>query len=167
MTEARVILNWACNLDCEYCCNKIPAIKEQFKPLPDPEILEQYDVIKISGGEPTLFPTRIQELLRWLKPSTKVYLYSNGYDVQAWLDFYEHGGWGVTYTPHSDIDWEAIKTVRAYGFPLRVRLKAEIAVPAMPWLLELGCTVDVFKVSDSVDGCEVDEDRLDASETIF
>jgi len=47
MKECRVIVTWDCNLKCEYCCNDYPGVKDTFKPLEDPAVLDSYDIIKI------------------------------------------------------------------------------------------------------------------------
>jgi len=140
-------------------------MKDTFKRLDDPGILENYDVIKISGGEPTLCPSKIQSIQKWARTGAKVYMYSNGADIDVWVKFYEDGGWGVTYSPHTSIDWEACKRVRAHGFPLRVHLKSGVYEEhIITWLTDIGCTVDLWTegVCDTVP-----EDRWDASELIF
>lgn len=165
LKECRVILTWDCNLECEYCCNKYPEIKSSFKPLTDPGILEQYDIVKISGGEPTLYDNDLYALMGWVRSDTKMYLYTNGNTIHPLIKFYEMGGWGVNYSPHSGINFELVREVCGHGFPLRVRLqKGEYSGKDFSLLRNHGCKVDLWAIGE----CDtVTEDRWDGSKTIF
>ena len=162
---ASVILNWDCNLKCSYCCHATQKVRDTYKPLDDPGKLDAYSEVLISGGEPTLHPERLLELMRWKSPDAKVYLYTNGNDYTAVIQFMDAGGTGVCYSPHGEIDWFFIDHLRAYNIPLRVRFVGTKPYGKQAEALKLcGCEVDCKGIDQHN---IVSEDRWDASKTIL
>ena len=82
MTEKdtlRILVSWACNLRCSYCCNEQPRFREQFKSVVLSDIdFSQYKRICISGGEPLLYPDRIRAIAECIRKDQIVILYTNG-----------------------------------------------------------------------------------------
>lgn len=84
--ECRVLITTECNNDCSYCCNKLPEIKQTFKMDTMDNFIENtcknYEVIKISGGEPMLCFTKLTKLVTGIKcrnENAEIYLYTNGH----------------------------------------------------------------------------------------
>jgi len=76
MRIARVIVTWKCDKDCDLCCNKNLPVQPQPCTIED---LQGYDQVLITGGEPMLYPARLEEIIKKLRaqaPENKVYLYS-------------------------------------------------------------------------------------------
>lgn len=79
----RALVDWKCNLSCSYCCNDIPRFREQIKPVAFADIdWQKYPNVCISGGEPLLFPERVERVCRAARSSFKV-LYTNGIFLSA------------------------------------------------------------------------------------
>lgn len=108
MKKARIIVTEKCNRNCEGCYNKDWKYEPPIE-LEDFNILEEYDEIIITGGEPLLYPTQLQTFLStlWKKDTLsekKFYLYSADctkilelIDIITLLD-------GLTFTIHSEED---------------------------------------------------------------
>jgi organic radical activating enzyme len=79
--ECRILITTECNLSCEYCCNKIESEQEKIKMSTLPQILEKnYDVIKITGGEPLLSLGKLWRTIhdiKKLKKIPEIYIYTN------------------------------------------------------------------------------------------
>lgn len=78
MKIARVIVTWDCPRDCDLCCNKNLPAEAKPRRVAD---LKGYDQVLLTGGEPTLYPVRLLEIVRELRQQTpaekqKVYLYT-------------------------------------------------------------------------------------------
>lgn len=90
----RVLVGWGCNLHCAYCCNRQERFRSQFKTIPFSDIeWQRYPVVCISGGEPLLFPERVEKACR-AAVGKLIVLYTNGTGLtqlmaQAWRK------WGV------------------------------------------------------------------------
>ena len=80
----KVVMGWNCNLDCSYCCNKLPHIRDSFQPVEMEDLLQfNYRDWEITGGEITLpeyFPKAVRLCyLLSLKPiKPNIYVYTNG-----------------------------------------------------------------------------------------
>jgi len=113
-TTARVIVAYQCNRSCPGCCNthgnavrKIEGIQELLK----------YKEIIITGGEPMLMPTELNEFITRLKGINdykgKIFLYTALFDalnerhrkVLSRVD-------GITYTIHSEASDNDIKLLK-------------------------------------------------------
>lgn len=80
MRIARVITTWNCPRDCDLCCNKDPGTAAQVKDCRIAD-LANYDQVLLTGGEPTLYPAQLFEIVRELRSQTpaekqKIYLYT-------------------------------------------------------------------------------------------
>ena len=81
----KVVVGWNCNLDCSYCCNKLPHVRDSFQPVEMEDLLQlNYRDWEITGGEITLpeyFPKVVRLCYRLsLKPiKPNIYVYTNGY----------------------------------------------------------------------------------------
>lgn len=76
---ARLLISWKCNLNCEYCCNKLPDVRWGIHPARLDEISwRRYKTFCISGGEPLLFPGRIADVCARIPEGAFVVLYTNG-----------------------------------------------------------------------------------------
>jgi len=66
----RLIISWKCNLNCDYCCNKIPALRDQFKEVSLKDIdFTRYSKLAITGGEPLIDETLLFTTLMIAKKS--------------------------------------------------------------------------------------------------
>ncbi len=78
MRIARVLVTWDCLRDCDLCCNKNLPVELRSCRLSD---LRDYDQVLLTGGEPMLYPEKLQEIIRELRSRTpvtkqKIYLYT-------------------------------------------------------------------------------------------
>lgn len=82
MRACRILLSTKCNLKCQYCCNNLPEIQEQFKMKTLVTLFKTpYDVYNISGGEPFLDYDYLLNICKEIKKANshcKVYIYTNG-----------------------------------------------------------------------------------------
>jgi organic radical activating enzyme len=81
MKSLRLLITEDCNLNCGYCCNKLPAVRQKFEYWNLATVLYnacKYDDICITGGEPLLNWTRVVQILKTLGQDHDVYLYTNG-----------------------------------------------------------------------------------------
>ena len=75
----RILVDWTCNLSCSYCCNLTPSIRQSIRQVyPDEIDWNKYKVFCITGGEPTIFPDRIQNICSRIPPNRLIVLYTNG-----------------------------------------------------------------------------------------
>jgi len=75
----RVVVTWRCNRVCGYCCNRKPAVRAAFRPARLHEVdWPAYRIVCITGGEPLLYPERIERVARLASPRSYVVLYTNG-----------------------------------------------------------------------------------------
>lgn len=75
----RLVVSWECNLYCTYCCNEIPYFRQQFRPLSLDSIdFEKYANVCVSGGEPLLDLSLLENVLGRIPSDKTVILYSNG-----------------------------------------------------------------------------------------
>jgi molybdenum cofactor biosynthesis enzyme MoaA len=78
---ARILITSECNLNCSYCCNKIPEVQNKIKFVTYDEICNfKYKNYCITGGEPILAFDKLCKIVTQLKTVNKgnVYLYTNG-----------------------------------------------------------------------------------------
>ncbi len=79
---ARVVITDECNRSCEFCCMKDEQLSDTFKEVTPMYVANaHYDVVSITGGEPTLDMHKLLmfvSLLKYRKPDTIVYVYTNG-----------------------------------------------------------------------------------------
>ena len=83
MNQCRVVITRKCNLKCSYCCMKYPEILETFTRVQSMQDIfehKSYDTFAVSGGEPTLSPKKLQNVVNDIKMNTSasVYLWTNG-----------------------------------------------------------------------------------------
>lgn len=75
----RMLLWWDCNLRCTYCCNEIERFRSQFKEVTFDDIdFHKYSNVCVSGGEPLLYPDRLENVLKRLPSGKIIILYTNG-----------------------------------------------------------------------------------------
>lgn len=75
MKKLRLLVTPECNRNCEGCCNK----EWNLEALPACTSYEGYDEIILTGGEPMLYPRRVQNIIHQIKsenPTAKIILYS-------------------------------------------------------------------------------------------
>lgn len=59
----RVLVDWKCNLRCDYCCNEQERFRKDIEPVGLYDInFENYRTCCITGGEPLLFMRRVEEV---------------------------------------------------------------------------------------------------------
>jgi pyruvate-formate lyase-activating enzyme len=78
-TTARFIITKACQRSCPYCSNNYTNILKKAIPLEKIDILRPYKEVLLTGGEPMLYPDRVEMFataLRAQNPEVKLYLYS-------------------------------------------------------------------------------------------
>ena len=76
---ARILVGWACNLKCTYCCNEQERFRKDILPTTLDKInWSQYNVFCVSGGEPLLAIGRIKEVCDRIPKGKLVILYTNG-----------------------------------------------------------------------------------------
>ena len=83
MNQCRVAITTKCNLKCSYCCMEYPEIQETFTKVDNMyDIFEykNYDVFAVTGGEPTLYPKLLQDVMSDIKMNTnaRIHLWTNG-----------------------------------------------------------------------------------------
>lgn len=98
---ARLLVTLACSRGCGYCCNAIPGVQEQFRPLADLDDLDDYAEIVLSGGEPMEDPKLTRGIVYELfsrRPLRPLYLYTARYvpELAPMLPMLR----GITYTLH-------------------------------------------------------------------
>lgn len=80
----RILVSWKCNLDCNYCCNKLESVRKEIRKVKLGDIKwADYKVVCITGGEPLLFPDRVIEVCKSVAPGTLVVLYTNGIGLSS------------------------------------------------------------------------------------
>lgn len=103
--KLRLIVTTKCPNNCHLCCNK--SLDMQKIPVVD---RWDYDEIIITGGEPALFPKRLQYLTKAIRYVTtamgrnpKLLLYTSNCEYGEWLRLTK---WfdGITLTPHTKND---------------------------------------------------------------
>lgn len=121
---ARIIATLACGRKCDYCVNYQKGILGQIKLLTNPLELGRYNIVLITGGEPTLWPDRLSKLItvvRRVNPRIKVYLYASDYTDVAAMSRLLRTVDGMTYTLHpgcSQLDivkFQAAQDIVRYG----------------------------------------------------
>jgi len=75
----RVLVSWDCNLNCRYCCNQIPAIRNSIIPTDITDVeWDKYKTFCISGGEPLLDMAKVKSVCKQIPEGRLVILYTNG-----------------------------------------------------------------------------------------
>jgi hypothetical protein len=108
---ARLIVTKRCERSCSYCCNEHPNVKETMRTLQDVRDLRGFDEVLVTGGEPSLVPSKtinILEILRKHVPDAKLYLYSARYAAVIAGAVRRNLVDGVTYTLHDDATGEDV-----------------------------------------------------------
>lgn len=107
MKKLRLLLWPDCNRSCPGCCNK----QWDLDKLPRVSSYEGYDEILLTGGEPMLYPERLQDIIRHIRmcaPRAKIIVYTAATDcidlvfILAMVD-------GMTITLHDKHDVTFIK----------------------------------------------------------
>lgn len=77
---ARILIDWECNLSCSYCCNEQERFRRDILPVfsLDEINFNKYKFFCLSGGEPLLFPEKIQMVLNRIPNNKFIILYTNG-----------------------------------------------------------------------------------------
>jgi len=113
MKSARIVITFKCLRKCAGCCNTYNSIMSHVQTLSDFNIIKEYDVIMITGGEPMLSARSVIEyvrLIRQYNSHCKIYLYTayhnkSNEDLKWVLEYVD----GIQYSLHaeatpSDID---------------------------------------------------------------
>ncbi len=59
----RILVDWKCNLSCNYCCNEQERFRREIEPVTLESIrFDKYKFVCISGGEPLLFMDRVKKV---------------------------------------------------------------------------------------------------------
>ena len=78
----RVIITLDCNLECSYCCNNLPKVKEKFTSIDFRQlkyIIRGYKYVCITGGEPLLKMPLLKRVVGLCDTHYQdLYLYTNG-----------------------------------------------------------------------------------------
>ena len=75
----RVLVSWACNLKCSYCCNEQERYRKDIQPTTMDAIdWNAYKVFCISGGEPLLNWPKVKAVCDRIPKGTLTILYTNG-----------------------------------------------------------------------------------------
>lgn len=94
----RILVDWKCNLKCSYCCNEREEIRAEISPAPLDSIdFSRYRFVCITGGEPLLFPDRIQAVCERALSNRQldlIILNTNGFYLDAAMAR-KLQGWGV------------------------------------------------------------------------
>jgi hypothetical protein len=121
MRKARVLITKKCDRDCDGCCNK-SSILDSMKDITDLQILQEYQVIMITGGEPILVPEKLMDLLHWLdehmEHTTPIYLYSARYDRKIYEKIMSLIN-GLHFTLHAEANDEDIADLKALSLFLK------------------------------------------------
>lgn len=110
---ARLIITLKCNRSCSYCVNTPEMIALATK-IPDLSLLDKFDTICVTGGEPMLQPARTAKIIHELKrrrQSRKIYLYT-AFATMDILIMLFNGLNGVHYTLHYDAGDDEIKRMQ-------------------------------------------------------
>jgi organic radical activating enzyme len=105
----RLLITEECNLNCSYCCNKLPKCREKFDYKRLKEInFSQYDAVCITGGEPMLNPAMLGYIKEMCNIDLKIpiYLYTNGLLLSKQFPFKDFTG--ITIGIHKE--WQ-MKTI--------------------------------------------------------
>lgn len=85
MRTARLLITEECNLNCPYCINEVPEVREHFIEVKDlGAIPDIYDAICITGGEPLMEVTKMFTAAYKFK-HLESYLYTNGTKISRQL----------------------------------------------------------------------------------
>lgn len=122
----RVLVSWACNRHCSYCCNEKPEIRRQFRLVRLQDIdFSPYQTVCISGGEPLLNLERVKDICDRLDYGQFAVLYTNG-DMLTRTTGRLLRSWGIAALNiglHGPADFQKIPTVcfdmGGLGFSLR------------------------------------------------
>lgn len=120
--KLRLIVTRKCPRQCPGCCNKDYTHVDKI----DLWEVIKYDELYITGGEPMLFPDKVERIIdaiRVLKPEMKIYIYTAQYSVP--FDRGKHltsakqfrcftKADGVTYTLHTDDDAIAFRYLNVH-----------------------------------------------------
>jgi pyruvate formate-lyase activating enzyme-like uncharacterized protein len=160
MKIARLITTMACNRSCDYCCNKYDSLIGKAIDITTLDPILDSDVVCLTGGEPMLYPDKLERIIYSLKggtmmmgqPNLKIYLYSASYwspDFQKSLRDFIPLVDGIHFTLHAkttsqDIEGftslqAAIEEHRKYGTgdkSFRAYIAPDIKnyIPVVPYL---------------------------------
>lgn len=103
-----------CDHNCKMCCNKLYNIDEL--PIATVEELKTINTLCITGGEPFMSGTNIDQLAKRAKKQfpniKKVYVYTSGYALSS---IYTRQSFnyidGINIAPKNKYDWEALDTI--------------------------------------------------------
>lgn len=77
----RVLVGWKCNLKCDYCCNRIPEIRQSIEPVHFRDVSWDcpcWSTFCISGGEPLLDMKTVRKVCNRIPDDRVIILYTNG-----------------------------------------------------------------------------------------
>lgn len=105
MKKARVIITLECSRKCPYCVNQHAHIRDQATVIANIKQIINYDIILITGGEPSQFKglRDLIEDVRLQNPDAKIYLYTARYNsrIKRILPLLD----GATYTLHDNMTY--------------------------------------------------------------
>lgn len=117
MNDLKIIVGLKCNLNCEYCCNRIKVIRDSFVPVKLDYIRNSnYETYQVTGGEP-LMPENLGKTIITLSaiPNGKpVYLYTNGVylTILNALAMRVFGVTGINIGVHGQpLNWEELEVI--------------------------------------------------------
>lgn len=80
----RILVSWACNLKCTYCCNEQERFRKDIKPTTlDAIKWNDYKVFCVSGGEPLLNMAKVEAVVSRIPKGALIVLYTNGILLNA------------------------------------------------------------------------------------
>ena len=106
-----------CTNNCPLCCNKNYDIEKV--PLPTEEELSSVSTVCLTGGDPFLLGKWLDEIIDWLRCRENIkniYVFTSGFACLRYLINFKAlpNIDGITFSPKSHRDWEAIKDL-CYG----------------------------------------------------
>jgi 2-iminoacetate synthase ThiH len=149
--KARVLVTQKCQNDCSYCCNKSSSLLKKALRIGSLDDLcgRECTEIIITGGEPSLYPGALEDLIRDVFCGPKLYLYTTIPPIKELLPRFN----GITFTKHTDslLDLVSLRCMEAYAMlyheiSFRLRIGPNTAAVYHPYLWH-----DVMRVSLSAE----------------
>jgi len=162
MNQCRVAITTKCNLRCPYCCMEYPEIQETFTSVESMQDIferKEYSTFAITGGEPTLFPKLLQNVISDIKIHTeaRVHLWTNG--ILLYPEFVIANKEiidGINISIHEG-SWNYLRWTQLHRVvPIRLHVWGGLSNDT---LREFCYIQDILLREWKMDECHVDEDR--------
>jgi len=104
--KARVMLSTVCSRGCDYCCNTHPDQMEGLQVLPTMDVLNNYEEIIVTGGEPLEFAELTEAFIMHVRKymvNKKIFMYISRYDNELFRACSLCDG--ITFALHSSRDY--------------------------------------------------------------